>query len=122
MRQPQPVSKTMIGRMFDIMLPHGSHKLGMSRMNMLGVGPKIIRGLMKNINVPSLEELIRTATSQGIKIVACQMSMDLMGIQREELMEGVSLGGVGYYLGQAAHANHNLYNNDMFDNSIKTKQ
>ncbi|MDR9746335.1 FAD-dependent oxidoreductase [Paenibacillus taichungensis] len=107
--QPQPVSKTMIGRMFDMMLPHGSHKLGMSKMNMLGVGPKIIRGVMKNNNVASLEELMQTATEQGVEFVACQMSMDLMGIQREELMDSVNLGGVGYYLGQAAHANHNLF-------------
>ncbi|MGF9696830.1 FAD-dependent oxidoreductase [Paenibacillus sp. MABNR03] len=107
--EPQPVSKTIIARMFDMMLPRGSRKLGMSRMNMLGIGPKIIRGLMKNNNVPSLEELIQTATSQGVEIVACQMSMDLMGIHREELMDDVKLGGVGYYLGQAAHANHNLF-------------
>ncbi|OAX48230.1 DsrE/DsrF/DrsH-like family protein [Paenibacillus sp. AD87] len=107
--QPQPVSKTMIGRMFDMMLPRGSHKLGMSKMNMLGVGPKIIRGIMKNNNVASLEELMQTATAQGVEFVACQMSMDLMGIQREELMDSVNIGGVGYYLGQAAHANHNLF-------------
>ncbi|MBT2770912.1 DsrE/DsrF/DrsH-like family protein [Halomonas sp. ISL-60] len=107
--QRQSVSKTMIGRMFDIMLPRGSHKLGMSKMNMLGVGPKMIRGLMKNNNVASLEELMQTATAQGVEMVACQMSMDLMGIQREELMDQVTIGGVGYYLGQAATANHNLF-------------
>ncbi|QLG40197.1 FAD-dependent oxidoreductase [Paenibacillus sp. FSL W7-1088] len=107
--QPQPVSKTMIGRMFDMMLPRGSHKLGMSKMNMLGVGPKIIRSVMKNNNVASLEELMQTATAQGVEFVACQMSMDLMGIQREELMDSVNIGGVGYYLGQAAQANHNLF-------------
>lgn len=105
----QPVSKNMMGRMFDMMLPRGSYKLGMSRMNMFGIGPKIIRGLMKSNNVASLEELIKTAIAQGVEIVACQMSMDLMGIQREELMEDVTIGGVGYYLGQASHANHNLF-------------
>ncbi|MNI01963.1 Coenzyme A disulfide reductase [compost metagenome] len=107
--QPQPVSKSMIGRMFDMMLPRGSHKLGMSRMNMLGIGPKMIRGLMKNNNVASLEELMESAAAQGVEMVACQMSMDLMGIQREELMDQVTIGGVGYYLGQAAQANHNLF-------------
>lgn len=107
--QPQPVSKTMIGRMFDMMLPRGSHKLGMSRMNMLGIGPKMIRGLMRNKNVASLEELMQTAIAQGVEIVACQMSMDLMGIQHEELMDQVTIGGVGYYLGQAAGANHSLF-------------
>lgn len=107
--QPQPVSKTMIGRMFDMMLPRGSHKLGMSKMNMFGAGPKMIRGLMKNNNVASLEELMQTANAQGVEFVACQMSMDLMGIQREELIDEVNIGGVGYYLGQASQANHNLF-------------
>ncbi|MGP0578138.1 FAD-dependent oxidoreductase [Paenibacillus peoriae] len=107
--QTQPVSKTMIGRMFDMMLPRGSKKLGMSKMNMLGVGPKIIRGLMKNNNVSSLEELIESVIAQGAQLVACQMSMDLMGIQREELIDQVTIGGVGYYLGEASQANHNLF-------------
>ncbi|WP_017688313.1 FAD-dependent oxidoreductase [Paenibacillus sp. PAMC 26794] len=107
--QPQKLSKTMIGRMFDMMLPRGSQKLGMSKMNMLGAGPKMIRGLMKKHHVPSLEELIESAIAQGVEIVACQMSMDLMGIQREELIDQVKIGGVGYYLGQASQANHNLF-------------
>ncbi|KOY17977.1 FAD-dependent oxidoreductase [Paenibacillus xylanivorans] len=107
--QHQPVSKTGIGRMFNMMLPSSSHKLGMSKMNMLGIGPKMIRGLMKNNNVASLEELIQTAAEQGVEMVACQMSMDLMGIQREEIMDQITIGGVGYYLGQAAQANHNLF-------------
>ncbi|UQZ33422.1 CoA-disulfide reductase [Paenibacillus sp. PK3_47] len=107
--QPQKLSKTMIGRMFDMMLPRGSRKLGLSRMNMLGAGPKLIRSIMGSNNVASLEELMQSAITQGVEIVACQMSMDLMGIQREELMDGVKIGGVGYYLGQAAEANHNLF-------------
>ncbi|MGG4129006.1 FAD-dependent oxidoreductase [Paenibacillus illinoisensis] len=107
--QPRPVSKNMIGRMFDLMLPRGSHKLGLSKMNMIGVGPKVIRGIMKKNNVASLEELIQTALAQGVEMVACQMSMDLMGIQREEIMDQVTIGGVGYYLGQADKSNHNLF-------------
>jgi NADPH-dependent 2,4-dienoyl-CoA reductase/sulfur reductase-like enzyme/peroxiredoxin family protein/rhodanese-related sulfurtransferase/TusA-related sulfurtransferase len=107
--EPQKVSKTMIGRMFDMMLPRGSRKLGLSKMNMLGIGPKMIRGIMESHNVPSLEQLIQSAVAQGVEIVACQMSMDLMGIQREELMDEVKSGGVGYYLGEAALANHNLF-------------
>ncbi|WP_354484013.1 FAD-dependent oxidoreductase [Paenibacillus sp. PvP094] len=107
--QPGPVSKNMIGRMFDLMLPRGSHKLGLSKMNMIGVGPKVIRGIMKKNNVASLEELIQTALAQGVEMVACQMSMDLMGIQREEIMDQVTIGGVGYYLGQADKSNHNLF-------------
>ena len=107
--QRQPVPKSAMGRMFDLMLPRSSRKLGLSRMNMLGAGPKMIRGLMKSQNVASLEELIQSAADQGVEMVACQMSMDLMGIHRDELMNTVKSGGVGYYLGQAAGANHNLF-------------
>lgn len=105
----QKVSKSAMGRMFDLMLPRSSRKLGLSRMNMMGAGPKMIRGLMKNHNVDSLESLIRSAAEQGVELVACQMSMDLMGIRQEELMDEVRIGGVGYYLGQASQANHNLF-------------
>lgn len=105
----QSVTKSAMGRMFDLMLPRSSRKLGLSRLNMLGMGPKMIRGLMKSNNVDSLESLIRSAADQGVEMVACQMSMDLMGIKREELMDEVQSGGVGYYLGQASQANHNLF-------------
>ncbi len=105
----QSVAKSAMGRMFDLMLPRSSRKLGLSRMNMLGMGPKMIRGLMKSNNVDSLESLIRSAADQGVEMVACQMSMDLMGIKREELMDSAKIGGVGYYLGQASQANHNLF-------------
>ncbi|MGC5772227.1 DsrE/DsrF/DrsH-like family protein [Paenibacillus pabuli] len=107
--QRQAVSKTIMGRMFDTMLPRSSRKLGMSKMNMFGIGPKVIRGIMGNNNISSLEELIQSAAEQGVEMVACQMSMDLMGIQHQELMDQVKIGGVGYYLGQADHANHNLF-------------
>ncbi|MGE6576740.1 DsrE/DsrF/DrsH-like family protein [Paenibacillus xylanexedens] len=76
---------------------------------MLGIGPRMIRGLMKNNHVASLEELIQTASAQGVEFVACQMSMDLMSIQREELIDEFNIGGLGYYLGQASQANHNLF-------------
>ncbi|WP_339831059.1 FAD-dependent oxidoreductase [Paenibacillus sp. FSL R7-0272] len=106
--QQAPV-KTGMARMFDLMLPSNSLKLGLSKMNMFGAGPKMIRGLMKKNNVASLEQLMQSALDQGVEIVACQMSMDLMGIQREELIDQAVIGGVGYYLGQADHANHNLF-------------
>ncbi|AIQ34491.1 CoA-disulfide reductase [Paenibacillus sp. FSL R5-0345] len=104
-----PVNKNFIGKMFGAMMPRGSRKLTLSNMNMMGMGSKMIRSVMKNNNVSSLEELIQMAVDQGVEIVACQMSMDLMGITREELIDGVKIGGVGYYLGQADQSNHNLF-------------
>ncbi|SFE14316.1 NADPH-dependent 2,4-dienoyl-CoA reductase, sulfur reductase [Paenibacillus catalpae] len=104
-----PVSKNLIGRMFGMMMPRGSRKLGLSRMNMMGMGSRMIRGVMKSNNVSSLEELIETAIAQGVEVVACQMSMDLMGIKQEELIDGVKIAGVGYYLGQADQSGINLF-------------
>lgn len=104
-----PVNKNFIGKMFGAMMPRGSRKLTLSNMNMMGMGSKMIRSVMKKNNVSSLEELIQMAVDQGVEIVACQMSMDLMGITREELIDGVKIGGVGYYLGQADQSSHNLF-------------
>jgi peroxiredoxin family protein len=95
--------------MFGMMMPRGSKKLGLSRMNMGGMGAKMIRGIMKQHNVSSLEELIEAAIDSGIEIVACQMSMDLLGLKQEELIDGIKIGGVGYYLGEAEDSNVNLF-------------
>jgi CoA-disulfide reductase len=103
------VNKGIIDKMFGAMMPKGSKKLKLSNMNMLGMGGKMIRMVMKNKNISSLEELIQSALDNGIEIVACQMSMDVMGLKQEELLEGVKIGGVGYYLGEAEDSNVNLF-------------
>ncbi|RCX23558.1 NADPH-dependent 2,4-dienoyl-CoA reductase/sulfur reductase-like enzyme [Fontibacillus phaseoli] len=110
-RKPEKVTvpKNMIGKMFGAMMPRGSRKLSLSKMNMLGMGAKMIRGVMKNGNIASLEELMQSALDQGVEIVACQMSMDVMGIKQEELIQGVKIGGVGYYLGKADQSGINLF-------------
>jgi peroxiredoxin family protein len=78
-------------------------------MNMMGMGGKMIRKVMKDKNVSSLEDLIQAAIDSGIEIVACQMSLDVMGLKPEELIDGVKIGGVGYYLGEAEDSNVNLF-------------
>ena len=111
LRKPEKVKvkKDIISKMFGIMMPKGSKKLKLSNMNMMGMGGKMIRMVMKNKNVSSLEELIQSAVESGIEIVACQMSMDVMGIRQEELIDGVKVGGVGYYLSEAEDSNVNLF-------------
>lgn len=104
-----PVKKGFMDKMFGLMMPRGSQKLTLSKMNMLGVGTKMMRMVMRNKNVSSLEELIQAAIASGIEIVACQMSLDVMGLKPEELIDGVKLGGVGYYLSQAEDSNINLF-------------
>lgn len=104
-----PVQKSFIEKMFGAMMPRGTKKLRLSNMNMMGMGPKMIRKIMKDKNVSSLEELIKSAIDSGVEIVACQMSMDLLGLKQEELIDGVKIGGVGYYMGEAEDANVNLF-------------
>ncbi|MDF2503737.1 MAG: NAD(FAD)-dependent dehydrogenase [Clostridium sp.] len=104
-----PVKKGFIGKMFGMMMPRGSKKLKLSNMNMFGMGAKMIRMVMKNSNVSSLEDLIKAAMDSGVEIVACQMSMDVMGLKKEELIDGIKIGGVGYYLGEAETSNVNLF-------------
>lgn len=111
LRKPEKVktSKNIIEKAFGFMMPRGSKKLGLSRMNMGGMGAKMIRGVMKDKNIQSLEGLMNAAIESGVEIVACTMSMDVMGIKKEELIDGITYGGVGYYLGQADDSNINLF-------------
>lgn len=111
LRKPEKVtvSKNIIEKAFGIMMPRGSKKLGLSKMNMGGMGSKMIRGVMKNKNIQSLEDLMQAAIDNGVEIVACTMSMDVMGIKKEELIDGITYGGVGYYLGEAEESNVNLF-------------
>lgn len=103
------LKKNFIEKMFGKMMPRGAKKLGLSKMNMGGAGASMIRNMMKKKNVNSLDELIQSALDNGVKIVACQMSMDLMGIQKEELLDGVELGGVATFLGAAETSDTNLF-------------
>lgn len=103
------VKKDFVSKMFSAMLPRGSKKLGLSKMHMGGMGDKMIRGLMKKHNVDSLEDLIQQALDAGVNIVACNMSMDLMGVKEEELIDGVSFGGVATYLAEGEESDINLF-------------
>ncbi|HEY5562139.1 MAG TPA: DsrE/DsrF/DrsH-like family protein [Clostridiaceae bacterium] len=111
LRRPEKVAvkKGVIDSMFGFMMPRGSKKLKLSNMQMMGMGAKMIRMVMKNKNISSLEELIKSAMDSGVEVVACSMSMDVMGIKQEELIDGVKIGGVGYYLGEAEDSNVNLF-------------
>lgn len=103
------VKKPIMDRIFGKMMPRGSKKLGLSKMNMAGMGPRMIRMVMRKKNVDSLESLIQQALDSGVRLVACQMSMDIMGLTREELIDGVELAGVASYLDAAESADVNLF-------------
>lgn len=103
------VQKDIFGRMFDKMLPSDSRKLHLSKMSMCGIGDRMMRHLMKRKGIDSLESLRQQALDNGVEFIACQMSMDVMGIQREELLDEVSVGGVATYMERAEQANVNLF-------------
>lgn len=101
--------KDLFGRMFGLMLPAHSRKLKLSKMNMGGVGSRMMRHIMKQKNVDSLETLRDMAIANGVEFIACQMSMDVMGVAREELLDNVTIGGVATYMNRADQSNVNLF-------------
>jgi len=103
------VEKSLVESMFGFMMPRGTRKLKLGKMNMGGAGTSMMHAIMKKKNVNSLDELIASAMESGVKFVACTMSMDIMGIKKEELIDGVDFGGVASYLGAAEDSNHNLF-------------
>ncbi|MDR2117223.1 MAG: CoA-disulfide reductase [Planctomycetaceae bacterium] len=110
-RKPEKVlvRKDFLSRIFGWMMPCGSKKLSLSKMNMGGLGIKLIRGIMKRKKVDSLEELILSARNLGVEFIACSMSMDVMGIQPEELLDGVRLGGAAAMLAFAEESDMSLF-------------
>lgn len=107
--QKPKVKKDIFGKMFGMMLPSSSLKLKLSKMNIFGMGSRMMRFLMKQKGVDSLESLRSQALAQGVEFIACQMSMDMMGISREELLDEVTIGGVATYMERADKANVNLF-------------
>jgi len=107
--QKPRTEKDIFGKMFGMMLPSSSLRLKLSKMNMMGLGSRMMRFLMKRKGIDSLESLRSQALAQGVEFIACQMSMDMMGIRREELLDEVTIGGVATYMERADKANVNLF-------------
>ena len=102
------VKKSGLAKLFDIMLPSKANNLPLSQMNMGGMGASMIKYIMKQKNVDSLPDMIEQAHQLGVKFVACTMSMDLMGIEKEELFDFVEYGGVATFIGDSEQANMQL--------------
>ncbi|MFA9422496.1 MAG: FAD-dependent oxidoreductase, partial [Sedimentibacter sp.] len=96
--EKQNVKKPLIDAMFGMMMPQGVNKLKISKLNMGGMGTAMMRKVMKDKNINSIEDLIKKAMENGVKMIACTMSMDVMGITEEELIDGIEYAGVGTYL------------------------
>lgn len=104
-----PVKKGFMEKMFEKMMPRGADKMGLSKMNFAGFGPKMIKDVMKKHNALSLPQLIEMAQEQDVKLVACTMTMDLLGLKQEELLESIEYAGVAAYLADAEEGNVNLF-------------
>lgn len=111
LRKPKKVRvrKSPVEAMFGLMMPRGAAKPGLSKMNMAGLGARMMKWIMRKKNVQSLPELIDSAKALGVKFIACTMSMDVMGIKQEELIDGLEFAGVATYLGEAGEAGTNLF-------------
>lgn len=103
------VKKNIIEKMFGFMMPRGAKRLPLSNMNMLGMGPKMIKSIMKKKNIDNIETMINNAMKEGVRFIACTMSMDLMGITKEELIDGVEYGGVATYIASNENAGTTLF-------------
>lgn len=108
-RRKPHVEKDIFGRMFAWMLPSDSTCLHLSKMSMLGLGDRLMRHIMRRKNISQLEELMREAVYNGVELIACQMTMDMMGISRDELIDGVTVGGVATYMERADNSGVNLF-------------
>ena len=101
--------KKFVEKLTCLMLPSGPGSLGTSKLNLLGMGPAFFKAIMKKKNVQALPDLIALARESGVRFVACQMSMAVMGIQQEELMDGIQYGGVATYLADARNCGITLF-------------
>jgi peroxiredoxin family protein len=111
LRKPDRIrtKKSFLEAMFGWMMPRGAGKLGLSKMNFGGIGAIMMKSIMKQKRVNTIHELIESAQALGVKMIACTMSMDVMGFKEEELIDGLEFAGVATYLGEADEANVNLF-------------
>ncbi len=103
--------KNFMSKMFGMMLPKGSTKVKLSKMNMCGMGTTMLKSLMKKKNIASLEEMLKTAGELGVDINICEMSMDLMGFKKEEMIDypNMNICGVATFLADAEESKTQLF-------------
>jgi peroxiredoxin family protein len=101
--------KDLMQKMFAVMTPSSSESLGVSKMNYFGIGATMLRSMMKRQGVSSLEEMVELARDLGVRMMGCTMSMDVMGIDKDELFDGIELGGVAAFMGEASRARVSLF-------------
>ncbi len=101
--------KTLIERMFGIMLPKGADGTKLSKINFFGIGTLLMKSIMRKKKIPQLEDLMNMAVSLNVKIIACTTSMEIMGIKQDELIDNIDIGGVATYIGEARESAVSLF-------------
>ncbi|ARF14121.1 DsrE/DsrF/DrsH-like family protein [Sporosarcina ureae] len=111
LRKDEPIksNKSFIEKAFGKMMPRGADQMGLSQMNFAGMGPKMIKQVIKKHNAMTLPQLIDMAIEQDVRLIACTMTMDLLGLGEDELLKEVEYGGVAAYLGEAQDGQVNLF-------------
>jgi peroxiredoxin family protein len=108
-RRSELKGKNIFEKLLALMTPSGTKEMPLSQLNFFGVGAKLLRFMMNQKDVATLEELIEMAREMGVRMIACQMSMDVMGIRKEELIDGIEVGGAATYLGDAVKSKVTLF-------------
>ena len=101
--------KDLKEKMIDMMTPAGASHMGVSQLNMLGMGAMMLKQMMKDKNIVSVEELLSLCKESGVRIVACSMTMQVMGIRAEELAPDIEVAGAASYLNEASHSGCTLF-------------
>jgi len=112
LRREQPpaiADKSLMDKLFGWMMPRGVHRLPLSKMHYMGAGTRMLKHRMASKDLPSLPGLLEDARKAGVRLVACSMSMEAMGIRREELLDDVEVGGVAEFLGAANETRANFF-------------
>jgi peroxiredoxin family protein len=104
-----PVKKSFLETLFGKMMPRGANALGISKMNMGGLGAKLMKKIMRDKNISTLPELMEMAKDLGVEMIACTMSMDVLGITEAELVDDIEYAGVATYLAAAEESQVNLF-------------
>lgn len=105
----KPKNKGFMDKMFGAMMPKGTKKLKLSNMNMMGMGTAMMKGVMNKKNVSTLEELFDTFIKNGGRLIACQMTVDMLGFEEGELIDAAEFGGVGTFLGDSMDSYSTLF-------------
>ena len=112
LRDPETMTledKTAYEKMFDIMTPKGPEELPLSKMNMYGIGKKMLLEMMDDVDAPHLIDFLKGARNKGVKFYGCKLSFEVMGFKKEELLPELEIITATDYLKDALESDMQLF-------------